>query len=73
MSPRNGNLVLVAARQQAMLEATMAGEIVNVFMLPMERYHRQPEGIALFADGTLLLADEGGNKRGRLGVYRAAD
>ena len=73
VSPRNGNLVLVAARQKAMLEVTLGGEIVSVFTLPMQRYHRQPEGIALFADGTLLLADEGGNKRGRLGVYRAVE
>lgn len=73
VSPRNGNLLLVAARQQALLEVTMGGEIVNVFTLPMKRYHRQTEGIALFADGTLILADEGGIKRGRLGVYRATN
>lgn len=71
VSPRNGNLLLVAAHQQALLEVTMAGDLVNVFTLPMQRYHRQTEGIALFANGTLILADEGGNKRGRLGVYRA--
>ncbi|MCZ6710149.1 MAG: hypothetical protein O7B25_07290 [Gammaproteobacteria bacterium] len=71
VSPRNGNLVIVAAQQRALLEITMAGDLVNVFTLPMQRYHRQTEGIALFANGTLILADEGGSKRGRLGVYRA--
>ena len=73
VSPRTGNLLLVAARQRALLEATPTGNIESVFTLPMGRYHRQTEGIALFADGTLILADEGGNKRGRLGVYRATD
>jgi uncharacterized protein YjiK len=70
VSPRNGNLILVGARQQAIVEATMSGKVANVFSLPMQRYHPQTEGIALFADGTLILADEGGNKRGRIGVYR---
>jgi len=73
VSPRNGNLLLAAARQRALLEITMSGTIVNMFTLPMESYHRQTEGLALFADGTLILADEGGKKRGRLGVYRAID
>ena len=73
VSPRNGNLLLVAAKQKALLEITMAGDLVKVFTLPMQRYHRQTEGIALFANGTLILADEGGNKRGRLGVYRATN
>lgn len=71
VSPGNGNLLLVAARQRALLEATITGKVVHVSTLPMESYHRQTEGIAVFASGTLVLADEGGSKRGRLGVYRA--
>jgi uncharacterized protein YjiK len=71
ISPRTGNLLLVAARQHVALEATPGGELVTVFRWPMERYHRQTEGIVQLVDGTLLIADEGNKKRGRLGVYRA--
>jgi uncharacterized protein YjiK len=71
ISPRSGNLLLVAARQGAVMEATADGTLVSVFRWPMERYHRQTEGIVQLNDGTLLVADEGNKKRGRLGVYRA--
>lgn len=71
VSPRNGNMIMVAARQQKLLEATLGGEVITVFSLHLEGYHRQAEGIEVLADGTLLLADEGGEKRGRIGTYRA--
>ncbi len=71
VSPRSGNLVLVAARQRRLLEVTYAGEVMAILSLPHERYHRQTEGIEVTGGGTLVLADEGGNKRGRLGTYRA--
>lgn len=71
VSPRNGNLLLVSARQRRLLEVTPEAHVVAVLSLPMERYHRQTEGIEVTGSGTLVLADEGGNKRGRLGTYRA--
>ena len=73
VSPRNGNLMLVAARQRRLIEVTSAGEMIAVLSLPMERYHRQTEGIEVTGSGILVLADEGGKKRGRLGIYRAGN
>ena len=58
------------SRSQAVIEFELDGTIVTVFSWPMERYHRQSEGLVQLMDGTLLVADEGKNKRGRLGVYR---
>jgi uncharacterized protein YjiK len=73
VSPRNGNMILVAARQKKVLEAKLTGEVVTVFSLHLDSYHRQAEGIEMLSNGTLILADEGGKKRGRLGTYRARD
>ena len=65
-----GSLLLVAARQRALAELTPAGRLVSALRLPLERRHRQPEGIELARDGRLLIADEGGSHRARLAVYR---
>jgi len=69
--PDNGHLLIVAARERALMELTADGTMVDAFELPTAKHHRQAEGIAITAEGDLLLADEGGGKRGRLGVYAA--
>lgn len=69
--PASGHLLIVAARERALLELTAEGELVDAFQLPTAEHHRQAEGIAITAEGDLLLADEGDGKRGRLGVYAA--
>ncbi len=65
-------LVLVAARQRSILEIDLDGRVIAAFKLPLASFHPQTEGIAFDIGGQLILADEGGNKRGRLGVYRPA-
>ncbi|MCZ6854600.1 MAG: hypothetical protein O7G86_11840 [Gammaproteobacteria bacterium] len=65
-------LVLIAARQRSILEIDLDGRVISAFRLPLASFHPQTEGIALGVGGQLILADEGGNKRGRLGVYRPA-
>ena len=70
LARRTNTLLLLAAKQGLVLELGLDGTIVTVFSWPMERYHRQSEGLVQLMDGTLLVADEGKNKRGRLGVYR---
>ncbi len=67
--PASGGLVLVAAREEVVVEISTGGEIVAARPLPGKR-HRQPEGIALAPDGSLVVADEGGGGRARLTVYR---
>ncbi len=69
---RPNRLLLVAARQRSILEIDLEGRVIAAFKLPLASFHPQTEGIAFDVGGQLILADEGGNKRGRLGVYRPA-
>lgn len=64
-------VVVVAARQRGVARMRMTAsdfEVEEVIRLPGSR-HKQTEGIAVLAHGSVLLADEGGNKRGRLARY----
>ncbi|MFU8815091.1 MAG: SdiA-regulated domain-containing protein [Pseudomonadales bacterium] len=70
-SPRAGNWIAVAHRQRALVEFAPDGTLVRAFQIPNTHLHPQMEGIALTADGTLIIADEGGKGRGRLSVYPA--
>lgn len=65
----SGHLLLVAARQKALIELAPDGRLVTARRLELASQHRQPEGIELLSDGRLLVADEGGNHRARLAMY----
>lgn len=69
MDPRSGNLLIVAARQRALVELSRDGQLIDARNLPTGNRHRQAEGIEIGADGRLLIADEGGNHKARLAVY----
>lgn len=64
-----GHLLIVAAREQALIELDSVGRFVNARRLPLNMRHPQAEGIELSEVG-LLLSDEGGNSKARLSVYR---
>ena len=66
--PISGNYFIVAARQGAIAEITPGGKVVAVREFPAQ-WHRQVEGIAFAADGTLIVSDEGAGKRARLTLY----
>ena len=66
--PVTGNYVVIAAQQSAMVEITPAGRVVAIVDLK-RRNHRQVEGITFASSGTLVLVDEGGNRRARLTLY----
>ena len=66
--PETGNLILVAAQEEALLELSPTGGAVAGRDLK-HSVHAQPEGIAFLNDGTLILADEGQGRRGRLTRY----
>lgn len=68
---QSGNLVIVAARQHAVIELGPDGSFIAAKTLNAER-HRQSEGIEILPSGDLLVADEGGEHRARLAVYAAA-
>jgi uncharacterized protein YjiK len=67
MSP--GGVLLLAGRQHALAELDRQGHVVAAVRLA-KAYHPQPEGVTLSAEGDLIVADEGGEGRGRLAVYR---
>lgn len=67
--PTTGHWLIVAARERAIVEIAPDGRIVAAAALS-RRAHRQSEGIAITPDRTLLIADEGVNRRGTLTSYR---
>jgi uncharacterized protein YjiK len=62
-APDHQSLVLIAGPQKVFAEINLKGEILNGGSLNPKR-HQQPEGIAFGPDGTLLISDEAGEKRG---------
>lgn len=69
IDPATGNRILVAANHAALLSLAPDGTLIDAILLPGKGRHRQAEGIAITADGRLLIADEGGSGRARLAVY----
>jgi uncharacterized protein YjiK len=69
----SGSLLIVAARQRAIVELDAAGGFVAARVLPLTARHPQAEGIAILPSGELLIADEGGAHRARLALYRPED
>lgn len=63
-----GTLVLVSARQEAIVEVDRSGRVLAALRLSRSR-HPQPEGIAFGADGTLYLADERSGRDARVTLY----
>jgi len=68
----SGNLLIVAARQRAVIELDGGGSLLSTRLLP-PLAHRQAEGIAILPSGDILIADEGGGHRARLAVYSPTD
>ena len=66
----DGSFLVVAARQQALFRSNSDGSFRQVILSLDADRHRQAEGLALTADGRLLVADEGGRGAARLAVYR---
>lgn len=68
VDPATGTFVLVAAREEAILEISPEGRILSVFGLGRGR-HPQAEGVAFGPDGRLYIADERSPRRAHLTVY----
>ena len=69
--PLSGNYFVVAARQRAIAEITPQGQVLAIAALAADR-HPQAEGIAFALDNTLIVSDEGANKRAALTFYPVA-
>jgi uncharacterized protein YjiK len=66
--PVTGTLLLIAARERAIVEIDRAGRVLAAASL-RNRYHEQAEGIAVTSDGTLIIADEGAGGDATLTFY----
>ena len=60
IDPASGRIVLLAGREQALVELDPAGAVLAGRRFGAE--HPQPEGLAILPDGALLIADEGPKK-----------
>ena len=67
--PDAESLLIVAARERALVEIGTDGAFIDAVILSDERRHPQAEGIELAGGGQLIIADEGGKGRARLTVY----
>jgi len=65
--PRTGQLIVVAAADDAIAELGPNGESPRARELP--KRHRQAEGVAIDKAGRLILSDEGGRGHGSVTVY----
>ena len=70
VDPANGDWLFVAARQRAFVRLGPDGTLSEAIILQKKERHRQAEGIEMTRDGRLLIADEGGDGKARLAVYR---
>ncbi len=66
--PSSGHLLLLAARARVIVEVTPEGGVVAVAKL-RHSLHRQAEGLAIGADGSLLVADEAAGEHPMLTRY----
>ena len=71
ITPQTGNLLIVAARQRAVIELRADGDFLTAHELPAGA-HRQAEGLEIMPTGEILVADEGGEHKARLAIYRPA-
>jgi uncharacterized protein YjiK len=69
-SDNDGNLLVVAAKQSALIELEATGKFVSATVLPLASRHRQAEGLEILPSGDILVADEGGEHKARLAIYR---
>ena len=66
--PRTGTYLMLAGPQRAYAEIDSTGKVLGGGKLPAER-HRQPEGIAIAPDLTLLISDEAAGQRATITGY----
>jgi uncharacterized protein YjiK len=67
--PVTGNFFVLANNGLAIVEFDPQGKILGVSTL-RKSVHKQPEGLAIAADGTILIANEGQGKTAKLAIYR---
>ena len=66
--PRTGTLILIAGPERTYVELSPQGTVLGGGRLDRDR-HRQPEGVAVAPDLTLLISDEGSRGKATITAY----
>ncbi len=67
IDPTTKNYVIISSREKGLLVMTPDGDVVRSGPLPGD--HRQPEGVAITADGLLLISDESNVRPATITLY----
>ena len=68
--PQNGNYYIISAKgDNVIIEISKTGSVLSVKKLK-EKIHRQPEGIEIMDDYSLIISDEASGKKPTLTVYK---
>lgn len=71
--PVTNNYLIVSARDKnAIVEVDITGKIIKAMNIS-EKTHRQPEGITILSDLTLIISDEGAGKKPTITRYNYND
>ncbi len=65
--PNSSNVFILSSHEKAIVELSSNGDLLNAVKLKSKN-HRQPEGISFLSDLSLLISDEGQNKRGNITI-----
>jgi uncharacterized protein YjiK len=68
LAPDRRSVIVIAGPQRTFVELGLDGKVLGGGALDRDA-HRQPEGLTLAPDGTLLVSDEGAGKRAALAGY----
>lgn len=63
------SLLIVAARENALIEIDADGNLLDAILLTPTDKHPQAEGIEIDTEGSLIISDEGRDGRARLSIY----
>ena len=67
INPNSGNVFVLSSHEKAIIELSAKGKLLNAVKLE-SKHHRQPEGITFLSDQSLVIADEGQNKKAKLTI-----
>jgi uncharacterized protein YjiK len=66
----NGNYLVISSKgDNVLVEIKPSGKLVGVQKLK-NQYHRQPEGVSVISDGSLIISDEAAGKKPTLTLYK---
>jgi uncharacterized protein YjiK len=65
--PATGQYLAISSLDRVAVVFSRGGELIDA--APLSRAHPQPEGVAILADGRVVVGDEGGKGAGTLTIY----